>query len=122
MAERHERESHLALRIYIEQAIHGVVYESAYYFCRQAQRGADGQKVGEQGAVVPAEVAVGTVLILPGVAPVGGGADDGQRSVSDGWFGSRGFDQDAAIVSGAQAAQTELGGGEVIDAGFGIAG
>ncbi len=47
IAERHERESHLTLRIYVEQAIHGVVNESAYYFGRQAQGSADGQQVGE---------------------------------------------------------------------------
>ncbi len=63
-------------------------------------------------------MAVGAVLILPGVAPVGGGADDGQRGVSDRGFGSRGLDEHAAIVSDAKLTQAELGGGEVIDAGF----
>ena len=118
VAERHKRESYLALRIDVEQAIHRLVNESAHYFGGQAEGGADGQQVGEQGAVVPAEVAVGAVLILPGVAPVGGGADDGQRGVGDGGLGGGGIDQDAAIVSGAQPAQAELGGGEVIDAGL----
>ena len=120
-AERHKRKTHLALGIDVEQAIHGVVYESADYLGGQAQRSADGQEVGQQGAVVPAEVAVGAVLILPGVAPVGGGADDCQRGVGDGGLGGRGIDQDAAIVSGAKPAQAELGGGEVIDAGFEVA-
>ncbi len=63
-------------------------------------------------------MAVGAVLILPGVTPVGASADDGQRSVSDRGFGGCGLNQDAAIVSGAQAAQAEFGGGEVIDARF----
>jgi hypothetical protein len=38
--------------------------------------------------------------------------------VSDGGLAGRGFDQDAAIVSGAKLAQAEFGGGKVIDAGF----
>ena len=118
MAEGYEGKSHLALRIDVEQAIHGVIDESANHFGREAQGRADRQKVAEKGAVVPAEVAVGAVLILPGVAPVGGGADDGQWGVSDGGLRGRGFDQDAAIVSGAKLAQAEFGGGKVIDAGF----
>ena len=36
VAERHQRESYLALGIDVEQAIHGVVYESADYFGGQA--------------------------------------------------------------------------------------
>jgi hypothetical protein len=38
--------------------------------------------------------------------------------VGDGGFTASGFEQDAAIISGAQSAQAELGGGEVIDAGL----
>ena len=120
MAERHQGKSHLALSIDIEQGIDRVVHKTAHHFGRQTQRRGDGQQVGEQGAVVPAEMAVGAVLILPGVAPVRASADDGQRSLGDCGFGGGGLDQDAAIVSGAQFAQAELGGGEVIDAGFEI--
>ena len=78
MTEGHQGKSYLALWVDVKEPIYGVVYESADYFGQQAQRGANGQQVGEQSAVVPAEVAVGAVLILPGVAPVSGGADDGQ--------------------------------------------
>lgn len=118
MTERHQRESDFAQGIDIEQAVHCIVDETAYYFCRQTQGSGDRQQIGEQSAVIPAEMAVGAVLIFPGVAPVSGGAHDGQRSVSDGRLVGRSFSQDAAIVSGAQAAQSKLGGGEVIDAGF----
>src|ERR1700687_2319062 len=61
-------------------------------------------------------MAVGACLILPGIAPVGAGADDGQGRVSDAGFAAGGLDQDASIVSGAQPAQAELGRSEVIDA------
>src|SRR4029077_10738665 len=56
-------------------------------------------------------------LILPGIAPVSAGADDGERRLSDGRFTAGGLDQDVAMVSGAQPAQAKLGGSEVIDAG-----
>src|SRR5580692_6006292 len=61
-------------------------------------------------------MAIGTVLILPGIAPIGARADDGHRSMSDSRFAVRGFDQHAATVSGTQFAQAELGRGEVINA------
>src|SRR5271157_5287200 len=61
-------------------------------------------------------MAVGSRLILPGIAPVGAGANDSQRRVGDGGFTAGGLEQDTAIVSGAQPAQSELGRGEVIDA------
>src|SRR5580692_7215195 len=60
---------------------------------------------------------VGTRLILPGIAPVGAGARYGQRRVSDSGVAAGRFDERAAIVSGAQPAQAELGRGEVVDTG-----
>src|SRR6266852_3256590 len=59
---------------------------------------------------------VGTGLVFPGIAPVGAGTNDGKRRVGNGGFAAGGFEQHAAIISGAQPAQAELGGGEVVDA------
>ncbi len=118
MADWHQGECHFALRIEVEQAVHRVVDESANYLRGQSQRSANCQQVGEQRAIVPSEMAVGAVLILPCVAPVGGGADDGQRTVSDIEIIGSGVDEDTAIVSGAQFAEAEFSGGEVIDASF----
>ena len=117
MAKGDQRKGHLALGIYIQQAVYRGVHKPADYLGGQAQGGGDGQQVGQQSAVVPAKMAIGAGLILPGIAPVGGGADDGERRVSDGRFAAGGLDQDAAIVSGAQLAQAEFGGSEVVDAG-----
>ena len=99
VSEGHKREGYFSLRIYIEQTVHGTVCKATDYFGRQAQGSSDGEQVSQQGAIVPSEVAVGAVLILPGVTPVCGGADDGQWGVSDGRLVGRGIDQDAAIVS-----------------------
>src|SRR2546430_15612323 len=63
-------------------------------------------------------MAVATSLILPGVAPVGAGANDGERGVGDGGFAAGGCKEDAAIISCAQQAEAEFGGGEGIDAGI----
>ena len=62
-------------------------------------------------------MAVGAVLIFPSIAPVRAGANDGKRRVGNGGFTAGGFKQEAAIIPGAQSAQAELGGREVIDAG-----
>src|SRR4029077_15874979 len=118
MTQGHEREGHLALGVYIQQAVYRRVHKPAHYFGGQAQGGGDGQPVREPRGVVPAKMAIGAGLILPGIAPVGAGADDGEGRVSDGRFAAGGLDQDAAIVSGAQMAQAKLGGSEVIDAGL----
>ena len=120
VTKRHQGKSHLALDIDIEQSVNGIIHKTADNFGRQPQRRADRQQVGEQRAVVPAEVAIGAVLIFPGVPPVCSSADDGQRGMGDGGLGGGSGDQDAAIVPGAQFAQAKFGGGKVIDAGFEI--
>ena len=58
-------------------------------------------------------MAIGAVLIFPGIAPVGAGTNNRKRGVGDGGFFAGGFEQNVAIISGAQFAQPELGGGEV---------
>src|ERR1700680_4800265 len=101
VAERHKREHDLALRIDIEERIYLVVHKTAYYLGGQTLRGADGQEVGEERAVVPTEVAVGAVLILPGIAPVSTGADDGERCVCAGGLVGGGLDPYNALIYGA---------------------
>src|SRR5437899_418819 len=83
MTQGHQREGHLTLGIYIEQAVYRRVHKTADYLGGQAQGGGDGQQVGQQRAVVPAEMAIGAGLIRPGIAPVGAGAADGDRRVDD---------------------------------------
>ncbi len=101
MTKDHERECHLALGIYIKQAVDAGVHEPAHHPRGQSEGRGNSEHVGEQRAVVPAEMAVGPRLILPGVAPVSAGANYGERRVSDGRFTARGFHQHAAIITGA---------------------
>ncbi len=108
----------LSTGIDIQKAIDAGVHEAANHAGWQTQASGDGEQVGEQRAVVPAEMAVGAGLILPSVAPVGAGANDGERGMGDGGFATGRFQQRAAMVSGPKTAQAELGGGEVIDAGI----
>ena len=104
MAEGDQGESHFTPGIHIQKSIDAAVEETAHHPGWQSQRGGDGQQVREQRAVVPAEMSIGAGLILPGVAPVSASANDGEWRMGDGGFAAGGFDEDAAIVSGAQQA------------------
>ncbi len=117
VTESYKGEGHFTLGIDIQQAVHVGVHEAAHDPGGQTQGGGDGEQVGEERPVVPAEMAVGAGLIFPGVAPVGAGANDGEWRVCDRRFPAGGFDEDAPIVSRAQPAQAELGRSKVIDAG-----
>src|SRR5438270_7574902 len=70
VADSRQRKRHLALSINIQQAVDGRVHKAAYNFRRKTQCSGDGQQAGEQGAVVPSEMAIGAVLIFPSIAPV----------------------------------------------------
>src|SRR4051812_42025199 len=121
MPDRDQRKCHLALGIDVEHPIYFGVHKAAHDSGRKIERCAHGQQVGEQCAVVPAKVAVGACLILPGVTPVGSSADDDNWSVQDRRLGSGRFDQHTAIVASTQLVQTELAGSEVIKPRFQIA-
>ncbi len=118
MAEGDKGEGHFALGIDVQQTIDAGVHEAAHHFGWQTEGGGDGEQVGEESAIVPPEMTVRAGLILPGIAPISAGANDDQRGVGDGGLAAGRFEQDAAIISGAQPPQAELGGGKVIDAGF----
>src|SRR5258708_30814578 len=70
VTESYKGEGHFTLGIDIQQMIYVGVDEAAYDLGRQTQGSGDGEKVGEHSPVVPAEVAVGARLILPGISPV----------------------------------------------------
>src|SRR6266852_7052094 len=118
VAKSYKREGHFTLGIDVQQAIHAGVDEAAHDPGRQTEGGGNSEQVGEESAVVPAEMAVGAGLIFPGVAPAGAGANDGERGVGDGGFAAGGFEEDTTVISWAQEAEAEFGGGEVIDAGI----
>src|SRR5437660_1320481 len=84
VAKGHERKGHLALRINIQQAIDLRILEAAHDLCRQSQGRRNREKIGQHSAVVPAEMAIGTRLIFPSIAPIDAGAGDNYRCVSNG--------------------------------------
>ena len=77
----------------IEQLIHFRVDETGDHLGRKTQCGRNREQVREQRAVVPAEMAVGAALILPGVAPVCAGADDGHWRMRNRGLSTGGIDQ-----------------------------
>src|SRR5713101_48912 len=118
VTESYKGEGHFTLGIDIQQAVHVGVHEAAHDLGGQTQGGGDGEQVGKERPVVPAEMTVSAGLIFPSVAPVGAGANDREWRVCDGRFAAGGFKEDAPKISRAQPPQAELGRSKVIDAGL----
>jgi hypothetical protein len=100
-----------------EQGVHLRIDEPADDLSREFCCSRGGQKIGQDGAVVPAEVAIRAGAIFPGVPPICTRTNDDYRRVCHGRMAARGIDDSLAVVSGAELAQAELGGSEVIYAG-----
>src|ERR1700730_3719927 len=62
-------------------------------------------------------MAVGAGVILPGVAPVGAGADDRDRGMRHARIFAGSINKGLSEISGSKLAQTEFGGTEMVDAG-----
>src|SRR5579864_6905815 len=61
-------------------------------------------------------MAVGAGVVFPRIAPVGASADDCHWCMSHSRIAACGFDERLAEIAGAQLAQTELGGAEMVHA------
>src|SRR3989454_1651997 len=108
-------ESDLARRIEAQQTVHLAVRESRQHARGEPEAAGDGEEVGEHRPGVPEEVAVGARLVLPGVAPVDPGEQDGRGAARERVVtGSR--CERLAKVAGAQAAKGKVTGTEVIEA------
>ena len=116
MPDRNQREYHLTFGVEAEQFINLRVDKPGQNLGRKIRGFGYRQKIGQDGAIIPAEVAIGAGAVFPGVAPVGAGANDDYRSVGDRWFAARGLDQRLPEVARPQLAQAELGDAEVVDA------
>src|SRR6266511_2718749 len=108
-------ESDLARRIEPQQTVDLAVHESRQHARGEPEAAGDGEEVSEHRPGVPEEVAVGARLVLPGVAPVDPGEQDGRGAARDRVVaGSR--RERLANVAGAQAAKGKVAGTEVIQA------
>ena len=67
--DRHQHQRRLLLRIDVEQPVDGVVGITGHQGGRELQGRRLRQEVGRHAARIPPGVAIGTRLILPGVAP-----------------------------------------------------
>src|SRR5215469_3812106 len=115
VSERRHRQRDLFLRVHIKQGIQLRVDKSDYQLRGKTERGRHGEQVGEHGAVVPTKVAIGAGTIFPGVAPVGAGGNDENRSGGRRRVGGHCVHYDLTVVARAQLAQPELSGAEVIN-------
>ena len=116
MSKGRNRKGRFLERVDIEQRVDLVVDEAGEKLGGKTERSADRQQVCETGAVVPAEVAIGSRAIFPRVAPIGARADNDERRVCHRWIAGRGVDQNLTIVPRAELAQSKLCGAEVVDA------
>lgn len=73
----------LVLSVDTEQFIHLLVDETQYNLCGNLKCTGDGKRVGEDGAIVPECMAIGTRPIFVGIAPECAGVDGDDRSLSN---------------------------------------
>ncbi len=116
MPNRNQRECHFTFGVEAEQLVDLRVDEPGHNPGRKFRGLRYRHKIGEDGAVVPSEMAIGAGAIFPRVAPVRSGTDDGDRSVGNRWIAARGFDQRLPKVTRPQLAQAELSDTEMVDA------
>src|SRR3989475_11700104 len=114
-ANHDQLERDLASRVEPQQTVDLAVHESRQHARGELEAAGDGEEVGEHRPGVPEEVAVGARLVLPGVAPVDPGEQDGRGAARERVVaGSR--RERLANVAGAQAAKGKVTGREVIEA------
>ena len=111
-----QRERYFAFCFEVEQTVHFRIQKTADYLRREAQGCAQGQQIGENGAVVPPKMPVGSRLILPSIAPISSGADYGNGGMRDRRLSATRVSQNLAIVPRAQFSKPEVAHPKVVDA------
>src|SRR2546426_5371152 len=114
-ANHDQLERDLASRVEPQQTVDLAVHESRQHARGEAEAAGDGEEVGEHRPGVPEEVAVGARLVLPSVAPVDSGEQDGRGAARDRVVARRRRER-VANITGAQAAKGKVAGREVIEA------
>ena len=78
--------------------------------------GGHGEQVRVERSAVPEGMAVGSLPVFPGVAPVRRGARDDDRRLSQRRLAAGGLDKRASVVTDTQAAKREVVRTEVVEA------
>src|SRR5215472_7535841 len=99
MPYRYEAPGDLAPRVEIKQVIHSRVHEPQHDLGWLPGSPGNGQDVSQQGAVVPAKMAIRTRLVLPRVPPVRSSTDDGHGRMRHRRFHRCRLDQVSAKIA-----------------------
>ena len=106
------------LTVDVEEVVDRAVGETEDDFRRELLVGGVGEEIGEEGTGVPIDVAVGTLLVAPGVSPEGAGADRDHRGRGDGRFVASGLHNECAVIASSETTETVIVCSVVVDAGF----
>ena len=68
-----------------------------------------------EGPSVPETVAVGSRLILPGIAPVGGDGHQDRRRIGNRWLLTAGREENTAVIALSEPPQSEVMRSEMVD-------
>ena len=115
--DRHQHQGRLLLRIDVEQPVDGFVGIAGHQRGRELQGRRLRQKIGRHAARIPPGMAIGTRLILPGVAPPRARQHQHHRRVGHGGVRAARLDQDLPAIARPQQAHRGVLRLELIDAG-----
>jgi hypothetical protein len=114
--ERNEGNSPFPSRVQTEKVLDVPIRETRDDLGCESQSRGHGKQVRVERSAVPEDVAVGSLSVLPGVAPVRRGARDDDRRPSQRWLGAGSLDERASVVTDTQAPKREVVHAEVVDA------
>src|SRR5439155_22958772 len=114
--ERNEGKSPFPSRVQSEQVLDVPIRETCDDLGCESLSGGHGEQVRVERSSVPEGMAVGSVLVLPGVAPVRRGARDEGRRLSQRRLAAGSLDDRASVITDTQAPKREVVRAEVVNA------
>src|SRR5919106_1089333 len=114
--EWNEGKGPLPSRVQSEEVLDVPIRETCDDLGCESPSGGHGKQVRVECSTVPEGMAVGSVSVFPGVAPVRGGARDDDRRLSQRRFTAGSLDERVAVVTDTQAPKREVVRAEVVDA------
>src|SRR5712691_4383149 len=118
--ERNEGKGPFPSRVQSEKVLDVPIRETCDDLGCESLRGGHGKQVRVERSTVPEGMAIGSVSVLPGVAPVGRGARDDDRRLDQRRLDAGSLDERAPVVPDTQAPKREVVRAEVVDAGWKI--
>ena len=116
VSDRNNGERHFAIGVETQQGVYLRVDEPGDDVRGKFQRVCDCEQVGEDRAIVPAEMTISAGAVFPGVPPICARANDDDRGMGYGWVVGGSLNHNLAEITGAKLAQSEFCSSKVIHA------